>query len=175
MLNAVEPIIRAVMRRLNGPFLHINLSPFSMGVLESTYSLVSGTWVETGDLDGDGDLDVFIAAGGSEPDQIWLNRNAAAPPKEPLFTKSDISFGANDPRWAVAVADFDGDSDPDIFAPGYRNSGALWTMNEADNFEDTGQTLDWPDASWVSHGDLDGDGDIDVFASSRWVRCCVAE
>ena len=129
--------------------------------------LMRGVWADAGDLDGDGTCDVFVATGPKMPEQVWLNRSVLNLDEMPMFVQSDHPFGAIDPRWAVAVADFDGDADLDVFAPGYRHPGGIWLLEQTGAFRYTGQTLALQSASWVSGGDLDGDNDIDIFASSH--------
>lgn len=71
------------------------------------------------DADGDGDLDLYVISGGSEhpegaplyQDRLYLNNGKG------LFTKSTLPVTASSGS-CIAVFDFDGDGDPDIFRGG---------------------------------------------------------
>ena len=64
-----------------------------------------------GDLDGDGDLDAFVANFAGIPDKIWLNNGKG------IFTDSGQSLG-NSSSLDVDLGDFDGDGDLDAFVVG---------------------------------------------------------
>ncbi len=75
----------------------------------------TGNGVALGDLDGDGDLDAFVAndysAIGSEANHVWLNRGDG-------FFDSGPVLGTDD-GYAVALGDLDGDGDLDALVVGY--------------------------------------------------------
>jgi uncharacterized repeat protein (TIGR01451 family) len=127
--------------------------------------------VALGDLDGDGDLDAFVANIGTGPfgeggaDEIWLNDGMST------FTDSGQSLGSST-SYAVALGDLDGDSDLDAFVGGvnkvWLNDGGV-QGGTSGNFTDSGQSLDTSYA--VALGDLDGDGDLDALASPKvWLN-----
>ncbi|MBK9050309.1 MAG: VCBS repeat-containing protein [Chloroflexi bacterium] len=70
--------------------------------------------VALGDLDGDGDLDAFVATvcmldnGQPQPNEVWLNDGRGR------FVSNGQSLG-NEYTGDVALADLDGDSDLDVF------------------------------------------------------------
>jgi hypothetical protein len=134
--------------------------------------------VALGDLDGDGDSDVFVAndyavidAQGdlerNQPDRVWLNDGAGH------FSDSGQRLGEF-PSTAVALGDLDGDGDPDAFVA-TRGSALVWLNNGAGQFSDSGQRLGNQRAGAVWLGDLDGDKDLDAFihapeGSSIWLN-----
>lgn len=113
--------------------------------------------VALNDVDGDGDLDAFVAnAGffGSQPDKVWLNNGEAE------FSDSGQSLGS----WTsfdVELADVDGDTDVDAVVVGIANR--VWLNDGDGDFGDSGQTLTTSIASSVDLADLNGDGGLDLY------------
>ncbi|MCG8458750.1 MAG: VCBS repeat-containing protein, partial [Holophagales bacterium] len=124
--------------------------------------------VQTVDIDGDGDLDILAVAQGNQDDVGWFENTAG---DGSVFTERLVSDGLVNPGWARA-GDLDGDGDPDVVASDLGESGnpgkVVW-------FENTGvYGAAWPQVTIdimngvepVELGDLDGDGLLDVIASS---------
>jgi hypothetical protein len=128
--------------------------------------------VKLGDLDGDGDLDAYLANGNlfgsSIPDQVWLNDGKGT------FTDSGQRLGKSIGN-AVELGDLDDDGDLDaIVANGVNDRSswfkavveqpnAVWLNNGKGVFTHSGQEIGnaW---TWnVRLGDLDNDGDLDAF------------
>lgn len=120
--------------------------------------LSDGFGVDIGDLDGDGDKDVFVSSI-SGPDFIYRNDGGLS------FTKITLSGNTNGE--GVKLGDLDGDGDldaavstgvgaADIF---YRNNGGL--SFTANNLPGTS------DGSDVGIGDVDGDLDLDIVVTTR--------
>ncbi len=120
-----------------------------------------------GDLDGDGDLDAYLANGkneGVERDTVWFNDG-----------KGNFSY----PAWQtleaekqhVSLGDLDGDGDLDALI----DAGAVWAaINDGKGkFTYLRPYLYANDSVAYSYypalGDLDGDGDLDaVFGRVLW-------
>jgi hypothetical protein len=126
--------------------------------------------VALGDLDRDGDLDIFDANSGSitegtgepernQPNMVWLNDGRGG------FIDSGQRLGKEVSR-AVALGDLDGDGDLDAFI-GNRGEDAVWLNDGSGRFLDSGQTLGDGNTRLVVLGDLEGDGDLDAFSTGR--------
>jgi hypothetical protein len=117
--------------------------------------------VALGDLDGDGDLDAFIANGAwwgaGEPNKVWLNDG------DGNFTDSGQALGSS--YFGGALGDVDGDGDLDAYLTGGSSPDKVWLNDGDGNFADSGQNLGLSSPySWdIALGDLDGDNDLDAF------------
>lgn len=115
------------------------------------------------DFDGDGDIDAFVANKG-QPNTVWMNDGAGN------FSDSEQALGEYDSR-GLDAGDLDDDGDIDVFVV---NGGDDFTadpnhvwLNQGDGiFRDSGSSFgdNWSLA--VQLGDLDGDGDLDVFVAN---------
>src|SRR5258706_2460549 len=148
-----------------------------------------GSGVAVLDYDGDGRMDVFLANG-----RPWAGDEAAGgqpPPTARLFRNlgggkfEDVTkaAGLDAVRFAmgVAVADYDGDGDPDLFVSAvgpcalYRNDGGRFTdvAKEAgvagEPWVDGKGRAQAPCWSCASFLDYDRDGVVDLYVS-RYVR-----
>jgi hypothetical protein len=109
-----------------------------------------------GDLDGDLDLDAFVAT--NDPgasNEIYFNNGVG------IFSASAQSLGLYSTR-AVALGDVDGDLDLDVL---FGNNGAnkLWKNNGSGIFTDSGATIGTRGTFDAALADLDGDLDLDAF------------
>jgi uncharacterized protein (DUF2141 family) len=120
------------------------------------------------DVDGDGDLDLFI---GESSGELNFYRNVGTP-EAPSFDLVSDRFGEIDAgrRSFPAFADVDGDGDEDLLL-GREEGGVLlyWRAGSATDADplfvpDSTFTLPLPRYSTPSVVDIDGDGDLDVFS-----------
>lgn len=117
--------------------------------------------VALADVDGDMDLDAFLAKSGSN--EVWFNNGGA------VFTNSGQLLGT-DLSYGVALGDLDGDGDVDAFVA---NRGSfvgapdrVWLNNGMGGFNVTTQTLGDLSSYDVALADLDGDNDLDAFVAA---------
>ena len=114
------------------------------------------------DLNHDGNLDV-VAGNSASANRLYLNNGTVDPFAG--ISGSDITGDADDTR-ALAVADVDGDGDPDLVAGNAGSANRLYLNNgTVDPFAgvagiDIGSEMD--DSYAVALGDVDGDGDTDL-------------
>lgn len=120
--------------------------------------------VALADLDGDGDLDALVTNGlrstGARPSQVFWNDGTGQ------FTDSgqqlNETLGAE-----LAVGDLDGDGDLDVVVANMDLPNEVWLNDGSGTFTDSGLRLgEVPPrghSTKPSLGDLDGDGDLDLF------------
>jgi hypothetical protein len=123
--------------------------------------------VAVGDYDGDGDLDVLVAASGSHDipfSTIYKNTGG-------VFTDSGIVLlGLS--RATAAWGDFDGDGDLDLAMTGVQNNGAFTGPTRTRIYRNEGGTFTALPGSFLgvfggnlAWGDYDGDGDLDLLVT----------
>jgi hypothetical protein len=122
--------------------------------------------VALGDLDGDGDLDAFVANsnhnGANPPDRVWLNDGKGK------FTDSGQSLG-NLYSMSLVLADFDNDGDLDAFAGSWKAPPRFWMNDGKGAFTDSNLRLDSLNNQGAVAADFDGDGRQDVFVvTNTW-------
>ena len=116
-----------------------------------------------GDLDSDGDLDIFARAGWSHLfSEIWFNDGTG------IFTKSDQ--GLTSPgTGGLVLGDLDGDGDLDAFVGHlYSPGNQVWLNDGTGVFTDTNQRLGNLSTYDIALGDLDGDADLDAFVANGY-------
>ena len=125
-----------------------------------------------GDLDGDGDLDLFAAViapkqgRNTDPaDRVIINDGSGS------FTDSGQRLGETDST-AVALGDLDGDGDLDALVGNER--GAIVWINQGGaqggqggTFALSGQEISGDQTRAAFLSDLDGDGDLDALVAGR--------
>lgn len=115
---------------------------------------------DSGDLDGDGDLDIFVSNHSDTPNEVWFNDGTGH------FTDSGQSLG-NSSSYNVKLQDLDGDGDLDAFVTNYYNQpNKVWFNNGFGFFTDSGQNLGNTSSLEAALEDLDGDGDFDAFVAN---------
>ena len=115
--------------------------------------------LDLADLDGDGDLDTFVA-NNNQPNKVWVNDGDGS------FTDSGQSLG-NSASLSLDLADLDGDSDVDAFVTNHSQPNKVWLNDGEGTFIDSEQSLGNFRSWGVELEDLDGDGDVDAFVSNK--------
>ncbi|MEM7199228.1 MAG: VCBS repeat-containing protein [Planctomycetota bacterium] len=134
----------------------------------------SSTGMATGDVDGDGDVDVLVPS--SQQNRLFLNEGSG------VFREAPAGRipATGEPTLDLALGDVDGDGDLDLVAgngwTGYSSSyypvpgqNRLFLNDGIGNFVDVTETqLAVPPAyaNAVALGDLDGDGDLDLVTAN---------
>ncbi len=144
----------------------------------ATIADVNGPGVALLDADGDGDLDLYVAQGSTvawaaagrrgAPDRFFLNDGHGR------FDEATEAWGLDQRCWSqgVAVGDIEGDGDPDLFVACLGPDTLL--ANEGDRWTDVSVTsgVATGGAGWstsAAFGDLEGDGDLDLYVA-RYLR-----
>jgi hypothetical protein len=149
----------------------LRLPPQYRGVRTHQLPEDMGGGVAVADFDGDGRPDVLIVGCGTLPNggPSYLFRNDTPSPGAPLVL-TDVTAGSGLPGplpgMGVAVADVDGDGRLDVLITYF--GGVVLLHNEGDmRFTDVTEKCGLAGADkWCSgavFGDLDGDGDLDLY------------
>ena len=109
-----------------------------------------------GDIDGDGDIDLYAANLGAN--RLWRNNGDAT------FTNADIALDGGNSADAVMV-DIDGDDDLDIYVGNY-GQNRLWINDGTGSFTGSLIVGDTANSYGVAFADVDGDGDNDLYAAN---------
>ena len=127
--------------------------------------------VSFGDVDGDNDIDLFIAnatffigQSSISANKVWLNDGAAN------FTSNGQLLGVRQ-SLAVVLADLDGDNDLDAYVGNSSqadNKNTVWINDGAGQFTNSGQLLGSYRTESVAAADIDNDNDIDIITAN----CC---
>ncbi len=115
------------------------------------------------DWENDGDLDVFVS-NHEGPSSMWLNNG------EGFFTL-DQHGPSSRKTVGLCIADLDGDSDLDVLESNAADGDqdTVW-LNDGERLFATNINLPSIDAQRWAIGDLDNDGDIDIFTDRVWVN-----
>jgi hypothetical protein len=116
--------------------------------------------IRAADLDGDGDKDYFLPVNGG-PSEVWRR----VPIGQGFLTKTNQNLGSMSVG-TMAKGDFDGDGDLDVMLGSNAGNLRLIRNDGTGQFVDTTVLLStgYGNANAeVLAGDLDGDGDLDLF------------
>lgn len=125
--------------------------------------------VAVADFTGDGLLDFFLPA--DTPCMLFVGQADGT-----VADESDrrIPFAERHCRaWGAAAGDYDGDGDLDLYLPRERFPDVLWENDGTGLFTDVtdaaGIPETWCGSRSASWGDMDGDGDLDLFVARHRV------
>jgi hypothetical protein len=124
-----------------------------------------GSRADTGDVDGDGDMDVVVA-NKENPNDIWLNDGKGN------FTKSSCNIESYSNDLKLSDIDDDGDLDA-LFSFGdndanYALKGVTIWLNDGKGVFSKSTTKLGTNKSWqIAFGDFDGDGDKDAVVANN--------
>jgi hypothetical protein len=131
------------------------------------------------DMDRDGDLDLYVPCAGDyysqvpmppfmardgKPDRLFVNDGHGH------FTEEAKTRGVDDVGWGLAsgACDFDADGDDDLYMANDFGCNSLFVNDGTGHFKDVASQLGAADRGYgmgVSWGDVDGDGDFDLYVS----------
>lgn len=134
------------------------------GVFTDSGLVLPEDTIAWGDLDGDGDTDYFGKHWGTGY-TVQLNDGSG------LFHAGWQLDDSQSTVGGVALADFDGDGDLDaVVTNGFGDTGSylsrLFWNDGAGNLRDSGQSLNATMGAELATGDLDNDGDLDLFVAN---------
>ncbi len=141
---------------------------FSAGLNPMVAQFAGGA--ASGDIDNDGDLDVFVARGDSGPNLLYVNHGGAG--FEERAAAAGLAFtlgaGVNGRHSGPTLGDLDGDGDLDLLLGGLENGPNKLFLNDGSgSFTDATAGSGFDRASSqqtisMALGDYDADGDLDV-------------
>jgi len=149
-------------------------------VIDASVSTGCGSWidVEIGDINGDGLPDLVAAC--KVGDAVSIFYALDTPTGGDSFARFDVDAVTRRKASCVLLVDMDEDGDLDIVSAAreesvasiawYENPGPSLAFTSVWNKHPIGH---WPDAFWLDVGDIDGDGRVDVAASS-WEQASFA-
>ena len=137
----------------------------------------AGLGVATGDYNGDGWLDVYVA-NDATPNQLWTNRKDGTFDDDgPLSGVALNAAGVAEGSMGIASGDYDRDGDEDLFVTNIvGETFALYANDGRGGFEDTRvqSELARPTAAFTGFGtdwiDYDNDGWLDLFVANGAVN-----
>ena len=143
----------------DGSFTKVN----SGGIVNENTSSLGVSWA---DFDNDGDHDVLIANYENMANSLWVNGGNGS------FTKYDQGSLATDQANSTGAswADYDNDGDLDLYVTNASLQNNNFYKNNGDGTFTSITTGDFVNDGGDSHGsvwgDLDNDGDLDLFVSN---------
>ncbi|MGB0716290.1 MAG: FG-GAP repeat domain-containing protein [Phycisphaerae bacterium] len=129
-----------------------------------SFNLGGRGWVDTGDVDGDGDTDILALVTNENDVIIYVNNNGIGT----SWTSLGIAGGFGDCEQGLFI-DMDKDGDLDIVAAARTANDLAWWENiNSDASSWTKRTIEsnLSGARHLDAADMDNDGDIDVVACS---------
>lgn len=121
--------------------------------------------VSLGDVDNDGDLDMYLAAGFSRPNYLFINDGGG------FFTDNTEASGTSNNNYSrgSGFLDIDNDGDLDLVLANENRSSQLYLNDGTGLFSDVtdicGINMGLDKATSVISGDYDNDGDLDIYVT----------
>jgi hypothetical protein len=142
----------------------------------------AGLGVVTGDYNGDGWLDLYVA-NDATPNQLWINQRNGTFVDEGLLSGAALNAQGNpEGSMGIASGDFDADGDEDLFVTNIvGETFALYVNDGKGNFEDARVRagLSAATAAFTGFGtdwfDYDNDGWLDLFVANGAVNIVEAQ
>ena len=142
----------------------------------------AGLGVSTGDYNGDGWLDLYVA-NDATPNQLWINTGKGGFRDEGMLSGAAVNAAGNpEGSMGIASGDFDTDGDEDLFITNIiGETFALYVNDGKGVFEDlrTRAGLAGPTAPSTGFGtdwfDYDNDGRLDLFIANGAVNIVEAQ
>ena len=142
----------------------------------------AGLGVATGDYNGDGWLDLYVA-NDATPNQLWINQRNGTFVDEGLLSGSALNAAGNpEGSMGIASGDFDADGDEDLFVTNIVGETFVLYLNDGrGSFDDARARvgLAAPTAAFTGFGtgwlDYDNDGWLDLFITNGAVNIVEAQ
>ncbi len=147
----------------NGTFTKVTTG----ALVTDAFATRSVNWI---DMDGDGDLDLFVTNENNQHENLYRNDGDGSFTK--ITTGALVTNGGN--TMSSSWGDYDNDGDFDVFLANDRNGNALFKNDGRGNFSSVTNTATETGNSFGTQwGDLDNDGDLDLivtnaFRTSQW-------
>ena len=100
---------------------------FSTSVLRSSFSGSYGS--DTGDLDGDNDIDIVVIGRDAGGTIRWLENDGNSNPS--FQDNGGFTYSSTDGPTSANIVDLDGDGDNDILVAGQRSQNVVWFENSS--------------------------------------------